>query len=417
MSKNRNIDQNPLWKVLQSMQTFDPKAETFDVLNHLLPLEYLKMHTHIVAPSGCGKTELMRLLFWWMQHQNPDSTLILIDPHGSMAKDCKYLKYNNAEVVYIDPTFKDGYSPGFNVFDLGTNLNRKNLTQTCEQIFTAFLEVVTKDEGKKISALMVNALEKSIYFILQKPDTSIIDLLDLLNADIDLVEEAYEYDHFFNATWKDPSNKTRIALYNRFSRLMNSPILRDFLSNKNSIDLEAAMNEGGKVILIDIGDVGEGTQELIGKLYVATIKSLIRKRRKNTGKPVFFFIDEVHILMSGSFEYILSQLRGYGLHLVFAHQYLTQLSHKNLEAAKQNTAIKIVAGETPENLQKMIPQLTEFDLQQYEWFIKVRSQQVIRYFSDDLLIDNEEFLIYPAEREALDTHLLNTYYYPLSGNY
>ncbi len=259
----------------------------FSELGAMLPLKELKAHTHIVAPSGYGKSELMRVLFYRMQKRY-NFTMILIDPHGSLARDVKNSRLNrdSKRLVYINPTFKDGHTPCFNVFDLGDNISIKHLTQTAEQIVQAFEEILSKEAGKKLSEVMTNALEKAVYFILQKPETSILDLMDLLNAKEGICREARQYDSFFNEQWMKPGNRTRESLFNRIGRLLNSPILKAFLSGRSTFDLEKCINSG-KVIILDIGDVGELTQELIGKLFVASVKSIVRKRKKNTGIPVF----------------------------------------------------------------------------------------------------------------------------------
>ena len=386
----------------------------FSELNSLLPLKALKAHTHIVAPSGYGKSELMRVIFYRMQKKYPKFTLILIDPHGSLARDVKKSKLNkdSDNLIYINPTWKEGYTPTFNVFDLGDKLSSQNLTQTCEQIFTAFEEILSKEAGKKLSEVMTNALEKCIYFILQKSNTSILDLMALLNAEERICKEAYEYDSFFNDQWKKHGNKTRESLFNRIGRLLNSPILKNFLSGKSTFNLEKCINYGGKVIILDIGDAGELTQELIGKLFVASVKSIIRKRQKNTGIPTFMFIDEVHVLMSGSFEYILSQLRGYGLHLVLAHQYISQLSTKNGDAVRQNTAIKIGGGDDFEDIGKMIKKLPKnANLKLYEWFLKVRHKELTKFNAPANIVKNpKKYNLSEAEEKELDKKLLQKFY-------
>ncbi len=398
----------------QNFQTLLEFFFSFSELNSLLSLKALKAHTHIVAPSGYGKSELMRVLFYRMQKKYPKFTFIAIDPHGSLARDLKNSKLNKKSdnrLVYINPTFKEGYTPTFNVFDLGENLSTKNLTQTCEQIFTALEEILSKEAGKRLSEVMTNALEKAIYFVLQKPNSSILDLMALLSAEENICKEAYEYDTFFNDQWKKQGNRTRESLFNRIGRLLNSPILKSFLSGKSTFNLEKCINSG-KIIILDIGDVGELTQELIGKLFVASVKSIIRKRRKNTGLPTFMFIDEVHILMTGSFEYILSQLRGYGLHLVLAHQYISQLSTKNADAIRQNSAVKIGGGDDFEDIGKMIKKMPKNPyLKMYEWFLKVRHKELTKFKAPNILLKKpKKYSLSRKEVKALNKMQLKKYY-------
>lgn len=366
----------------------------FSELRPIIKLEYLRQHTHILAPSGHGKSQLMRAIFYELQKKFPTYTQILIDPHGELAQYIKNspLTYEQRErLVYINPTFREQtHTPVFNVFELGNRHSKKELTQTCEAIFSAFEEVLSKEAGKKLSEVMTNALEKCLYFMLQKEGATLIDLIDLLSGEETICQEAYEYDNYFNEQWRKPSNKTREGLFGRISRLINSPVLKMFLTGRSTFDLERAVNSGS-IIVLDIGDCSELSQILIGKLFVSAVKSIVRKRQKHhkNNTPVFMFIDECHTLVSGSFEYILSQLRGFGLHLILAHQNISQLTTNQLEAIRQNTAIKILAGSDMDEIKKVSKRAPkELVLKKYEWILDMRHTPFSTFFAPAKMVKN-----------------------------
>ena len=100
------------------------------------------MHTYIVAPTGAGKSELLRYMFYQLQKKYSTFSLVLVDPHEQLAKQLKrlYLNEDPKRLIYIDPYLKQGYTPTFNVFDIGSRTS-KDINFASEQIIVAFEEV------------------------------------------------------------------------------------------------------------------------------------------------------------------------------------------------------------------------------------------------------------------------------------
>jgi hypothetical protein len=378
-------------------------------LKAYLPLPKLKMHSYIVAPTGSGKSELIRAIFYELQKKYDKFSFVLIDPHGDLAKKVKrfHLNIDKERVIYIDPFLKDGYSPTFNVFDVGEK-SIKNLSHTAEQIIISFEEVLSR-EGGELSESMVNMLEKSIYFLLERDGSTLLDLADLLNAQPDILQEAIEYSEYFNERFLRTEKRSRDALLYRIERLLNSPALKPLVAGQSTFSLEKSLNSG-KVIIFNLGELGEMTQAAFGKFLVANIKSLVRKRDPENSLPTFVFIDECQNLVSGSFEYILSQLRKYGLHLILANQYVNQLGEQ-VEAVKKNTAIKIVGGDEADDIKAMIP-LTkdQISLKDYEYYLKIRGRTVLKIKSPSFLINNPTFEMTSQEEQVFDNYQLSKYY-------
>ena len=380
-------------------------------LSALMPLSKLKMHLYLCASTGSGKSELMRVLFHRMVRKYPRFSFILIDPHGSLAESVKKLKSvckNPDDVVYIEPFLKEGYTPTFNVFQI-TDISVKNITFTAEQIISAIEETLSR-EGGRLTEVQVNMLEKCVYFLLYRKTSTILDLVDILDVQEKIFKEAQKHNpRFFTEDYAKPSNRTRKALLDRVERLLNSPILRNLLGGQSTFDLERIINSG-KILIVNLGDAGEMTQVAFGKFLVASIKSIVRKRKKNKGLPTFLFVDEVQSMISGSFDYMLSQLRGFGLHLVMANQYINQLGEQ-AETVRQNTAIKIVASDDYEEMKKVVKVPKDVYLKDYEFFLKVRGYPVHVFQSPDVIIKNPSKYEIDEETEAkLDELMIERYY-------
>lgn len=378
-------------------------------LPYRIPLKYMLMHTYVVAPTGAGKSELLRYMFYQLQKKYPTFSLVLIDPHGDLSKKLKrlYLNKNPERLVYIDPYLKNGYTPTFNVFDIGSKTAR-DVNNAVEQIIVAFEDVLTRSGGE-LSESMVNMLEKCLTFLLKREGSTLIELKELLSLGEIQQEAALENPYFREEFLKDNVDKrTRKALLTRVERLLNPDVTKNLLGGQSTFNLEHAMNSG-KVVLFNLSGLGELSQTMFGKFLIANIKSLIRKRTTVNPRRTFLFIDECQNLVSGSYEYMLSQLRKYGLHLVLANQFAAQLGDQ-LESVKQNTAVKIVGGDEPENLSKVFKLPEGERLKEFEFYSKVRGKKVKKFSSPSSLINNKKKQLTSEQEEELDNYLLEHYY-------
>ncbi|MEL7120698.1 MAG: DUF87 domain-containing protein [Bacteroidota bacterium] len=377
-----------------------------------IPISKLEMHTYVVAPTGAGKSEILRNLFYQIQKHYPSFSLILIDPHGDLAKKLKtlYLNKDPKRLLYIDPYLDPSFSPTFNVFDIGEK-SIKDINFASEQIIVSFEEVLTR-QGGEITESMMNMLEKCLGFLLRRKHSTFKDLIELLKIG-QIYDEARTYNTYFNEDFiKDNTiKKTRNALLTRIERIINQDVNRNFLAGKSTFNLEAAINSG-KIIIFNIAELGELSQAMVGKFLLANIKSLIRKRNPSSRPTTFLFIDECQNLVSGSYKYMLSQLRKYGLHLVLANQYAAQLENQ-LEAVKQNTAVKVVGGDDFENL-KSITQSSNIDfLGDFEFYSKIRGSSVTKFRSSDFLVKNESKELTKEEEKQVNQYMLENYYAPI----
>ncbi len=377
-------------------------------LNAYLPLKKLFMHTAIIAPSGSGKTVLMESMFFRMTKKYKKYSFILIDPHGDISRRAKNHRHLKDRCIYIDAFLKDTHTPTFNPFHV-KDKSARNINNVAEQVILAFEESLTR-EGGKPSEIMTYMLEKCVYFLLSRKQSTVVDLVNLLSANETIFEEAAEFDDFFDDEFLKPNNRTRNGLLGRIGRLLNSPILKNLIGGESTFDLEAAINRN-KVVIFNLGGLGEMTQITFGKFIIANIKSIIRKRGKPSKKHTFCFIDEAHNFV-GSFEFILAQLRGFGLHMVLANQFVEQYGQQS-NSVKYNTAIKILGGndENLEDLKKITKLPKDTILKDYEFLLKVTGRTLFKMKSPSFLLkQKKKHYLSKKEESLLDEKMLENYY-------
>ena len=384
----------------------------FSKFNCYFPLSKMFQHILISAPSGSGKTVLLETLFFRMTHKYKKYSFVLIDPHGDISERARKHRHLQERCVYIDAFLDPQKTPTFNPFDI-RDRSLRNINNTAEAVILAFSEVLSR-EGGDLTETMVNMLEKCCYFLLQRPNSTILDLVTLLDRDPEIFEEASKYDKFFNEFFQRQNNKTREGLLNRIGRLLNSPILFNLIGGKSTFDLEKAINQN-KVIIFNLGGLGEMSQIAFGKLIIAHVKSCVRKRKKPSKKHTFLLVEETSNFVGGgsdSFTYILSQLRGFGLHMILSSQFIEQFGSQ-IKSVQQNTCIKILGGgsDNMDDIRKMLKVSKNARLEDYNFFLKIRGRTLLTFKSPSTLLKGKKkHYLTDIETEAFDNFQLRNYY-------
>ena len=393
--------------------TRDGVKYAFLQLSAILPLRFLRMHLWILGATGSGKTWLLTLIFYRLVKKYKKFSHILIDVHGDISKVVKRHKRfveNPDRLIYINPFLKEGMTPSFNVFELGDG-SIKERTHVAENLITSFTEIFENDDGR--SEVQLNYLENITHFLFEREGSTLYDMKKLLACEEVILKEAMGHNpDFFNELYQKYNNRTRQSLLERVSRLMNNPVLYGLLAFKSTFDLEKAMNSG-KVVVFDLGDMSELSTLIFGKLLIGSVKGIARIRTKNKYPcSTFLMLDEAHVLMSGTFNVLLEQLRGFGIHTILSHQYANQLG-KQKESVKENCAIKIVGGfDDPDDVHTIIkvpkgtPKLHDFD-----FYIKVRHRRIQLFRTPRKFVTKrKKYEMTDAQEEKMDETTLRKFY-------
>jgi hypothetical protein len=132
-----------------------------------------------------------------------------------------------------------------------------------------------------------------------------------------------------------------IPLVNKLGQFLSDPMLRNIFGQKeNKIDIEKLMNEQ-KILLINLskGKIGEENSSFFGAMFLTKIKQAGMARAKLEPKDradFYLYVDEFHNIVTDTFENILSEARKYGINLIIAHQYISQLLPKVQQAVLGN---------------------------------------------------------------------------------
>ena len=401
-----------------------PVATFFSTeLPYHITLPDLKRHLHFVAKSGSGKTEVLKTLFYSLQaisHKKRQHSLVLIEPHGEFASQAARFDLNASardRLVYIDPYLDKSQErvPILNPFDMLPLHNEQDVDTLTQQLVIAFGEI---SEDTDFSDRMKGILRATIATLLRREGSSFLDLMRFMQNDPDLLAlgqaspNPIHRELFRHAFSSGEYENTKKAIYSKLYGLLSTAGFARVMLGKSTINLQEAM-DSGKVIIINLskGELGDEASKALGCFIIALLRAITFRRAQvpeHRRKPCFLFIDEMQNYVSQSMDVILSESRKYGLHLVLAHQYLTQVENKRLkDAILANTAIKII-GETNETTIKAMATEMRADAVQirsmpkYHFMVKAGSREPLTIRSSPhLLFDPYKPSTYYQSTESL----------------
>ena len=354
-------------------------------LKKMMPLSVLKRHGYIVAKSGSGKSELLKLLLlviklrnkrftpWFSIH--PKRTCIVLDPHGDVAHECarqrrfyRDFRRNKGKgnLVFISPKLTPNGFPCLNPFDLAgrryTGIQLEVLAQNLTSVFTAMLSKGDVRLSLQMKTLLTPMLVTLLTFSRDaRRNPTFFDLERFLDdgrngefvtfAKNHLEGEGQRrfFAHLFGSQKFQP---TKFSLRTKLAGLLNTQMFVELLSREHSTwDFQKLMNSG-KTILIDGGksDLGEEVSEVFGRTVVALAQSYAFLRGNGPKIPTFFIIDEAASFVGEDIKTILTEARKFGLHLILVNQIVKQggISRNFHDTIMGNTALKIIgsAGDT-----------------------------------------------------------------------
>ncbi|HOO56463.1 MAG TPA: DUF87 domain-containing protein [bacterium] len=340
-----------------------------------LRTEELLRHLYVCGMTGTGKTTLLRRLCFSMADRKQGFTLI--DPHGDLSRDVfvytqslgmgEYSAANPSGVVYLD--FENDNLP-FCINLLANDGTEKQKMQVVEEVVGMIYRMIDPSEMagpifEKYFRLALRTLVEAMRpmsdfnriimdedyrcWVLSKVprgDSSDADLRSTLTHEFD------EGDKLRNdgPIWPYITSK--------MDRFCDNPTLKRLLgSERDNLNFDDLLANGNIILVrLPIGIVPETIAYTIGTIVNMRINLAAKERiRIPTARrsPYFLVIDEFQNFVSASANFshskreerdltsILSEARKYGLGLILANQYISQLDRGAREAIFGNVGGKI----------------------------------------------------------------------------
>jgi hypothetical protein len=185
------------------------------------------------------------------------------------------------------------------------------------------------------------------------PNATILDLIELMNdvapyqsaiAKLPPLQRQFFERDFPSKTFAQTKEQIRY----RLNAILENPTLaRLFTSQETKVDLFAALNNGGIILVDTAKDFLKGSSAHFGRIFISLVLQAILERAaipEHQRKPAFLIVDEAAAYFDSNIDDLLTEARKYKLGCVFAHQFLDQATSQLRASLSANTAIKMVGG-------------------------------------------------------------------------
>lgn len=289
-----------------------------------------RLHTHVIGPTGVGKSVLLGRLI--EQDIAAGRGVVVIEPKGDLVDDvlARIPAHRHQDVVVLDPS--DSQPVGLNPLQAAG----QRPEVVTEGILSVFRSMYADSWGPRLQDI----LSASLLTLARRPDASLVMLpLLLTNAGFrrsltNSLRDPIALGPFW-AWYENLSDAERAQaiapVMNKLRQWLLNPGLRAVLGQREPRFSMRQVFTERKILLIPLrrGVVGEETARLLGSLAVAQLWQHVQARSQipeNKRHPVMVYIDELQDYLGGVTDLpeALAQARGLGVGFTLAHQHLGQ---------------------------------------------------------------------------------------------
>jgi hypothetical protein len=324
-----------------------------------LPEKTRTTHMQVIGASGRGKSKFLEHLI--REDIRAGQGLCLIDPHGYLCEDLlRWIEtggFNERRTIEVFDPALDGWAVGFNPLQFGKGhpdeiaFGVDSMVKVCAQVWGG--EDMTK------TPLLKRTL-RSIFYALAAKRLTLLEAIYLTSShDSDSLRRFLTSDlpdFVFQAQWQEfnalrpPQFQEQFgSAQNRLMEFLAANLVRAVIGQQERVvDFRRLMDDGG-VLLVNLaarGKLADDNARLLGALLVNDLFLKARSRPPGS-RPFYLYIDECSLFINEDVGRILDEGRKFGLHLILAHQHLSQLERAGetvYSAVMTNAQTKVVFG-------------------------------------------------------------------------
>ena len=349
----------------------------------------LRQHVYIVGQTGTGKTTLLKSMI--LGDIANDKGVAVIDPHGDLFNELLDFipKRRAKDVVLVDPLDME-FPVGFNLLACSDLSQRIFIAREIKAIMHRLLHDTFGDVSNNyIGPVFYKHVQMDLLLAMSDPDNpgTLLEFYEIFqHTDYwkrwlplkwndpmleDWVEEVLPN---MDYTYRTRMDNTSMGEYvgSKFDEFILDPRLQLIFGQKEStIDLGNIM-DSGKILLINLakGLLGESTSQFLGLILMAKFQSEIMARGKQATRerrPFTIYVDEFQSLATENFSLLLSEARKFGVSLVLANQFVSQIKDPRiLEAVFGNVgtmlSFRVGKNDASRLESQFSPQFTQYDL-------------------------------------------------------
>lgn len=309
-------------------------------------------HVYSIGQTGTGKSSLLRSML--LSDIESGQGVCLIDPHGDLFGEIleNIPPARADDVVILDPTDID-WPVGINLLEYDSEGQRHFIVQELLGILARLLqdEYGAGSAAQYSGPMFYQHVRMNLLLAMSRPS----DPGTLL--EFHAIFQSPDYWHRW-LPLESPDPQLRMWVENvlsktdylrpgseslslggyissKFDGFVFDPMLRLLFAQKRStIRFDEIMDEG-KILLVNLakGLLTEANARFLGMVLLAKMQAAIMaraRRKKSERRPFFLYVDEFQSLATSSFVGLLSEARKFGVGMVLANQFLTQVEDQRI---------------------------------------------------------------------------------------
>lgn len=344
-------------------------------------------HIWVVGKTRTGKTTCIKGQA--LQHIERGDGVILIDLHGDLYEEIVGLmpKKRKNDLYLVDLSDTE-YPVGFNMLELKRNRAAEKVL-VVDELIGVFKKIFAESWGPSTDDIF----RMSAYAVVDYGEGTILDMLQMIGSDtfrskVKPYIKSHVVKDYWATTFRGLDVRTKSSILNpplnKLRRFLgNQSILNIVAQPKSTFDIRKIMDEG-KIMLVNLakGTVGEENAILLGSMLVSKIQLEAMSRvdlSPAKRKQCFIYLDEFQNFVTEGIATLLSESAKYGVTLILANQYPSQLREDIRRSVLGNVGTLIIfqlGAEEAENIAKeFLPTVSANDivnLDRFNCYVKLR---------------------------------------------
>lgn len=309
-----------------------------------------RLHMYVVGKTGTGKSTLLKTMI--LSDMAEGEGLAVIDPHGDLFDELIGSVPRNRwdDVVILNPMDMD-YPVGLNMLECPNEEQRHFVVREMR----AIMERLLADQYQHAAAEFAGPV---FYWHMQNNMLLVMSRKDDPGTWLEFYE-IYQHKDYWRKwkplQWEEPMLERWVRvlevmdytkrysegqsygewLSSKFVDFVFDPKLRLMFGQKRStIDLREIMDQG-KILLVNLrkGELAEANARFLGTVLMAKILQTAMQRTKVSPEKrrlFYLYVDEFQSLATESFVLLLSEARKFGIGLILANQFISQIKDERI---------------------------------------------------------------------------------------
>ncbi len=319
-----------------------------------------RRHVYFVGQTGVGKTTFLQNLA--LQDMMNGDGFCFIDPHGDVASELLSIvpKERTEDVIYFCPSDTD-YPLGLNMFEFDPARPEQKdflIQESLNMLYKLYDPQKQGIIGPRFERIFTNC---ALLLMADPKGGTFVDIPKLL-IDADFMKGKLKYVtdqnvlDFWTKEWPNSQKSNEAGevtswVVSKFGAFLSNEMMRNIIGQtKSSFNLREIM-DNRKILIVNLskGQTGSLNSKLLGMIFVMKFQAAAMSRADvdRSQRPDFcLYVDEFQNYSTDSFADIMSEARKFGLNLIVANQFTTQLSDEVKDAVFGNigTVIALRVG-------------------------------------------------------------------------